>query len=838
MSVTPEQVDQLMQAANQVGEPNQTPATVNELDDKDQVIAALKAPSGQPMITPTLGGPAPASPTNAASMPDFRGAGFRGTFADKLAMASSSLIKGGVDPMTAIVAGSLHALHPDSDTPFGTTPFETAQRPDRSQPTTPPPAQPSNAQRIVRGIEGGLGDLAAATEGGIAGGGIAGAARVAAASTARRRQDQENAIKMATANTQMLHEQMLIHRLGEEEVEKSAVAGRQSLDEALMAPGAEVLSSNKTAEELTKMINSKALDPSKDAVFLTGRRQVGQDKNGVPIMQSVYSVVKPGGRIAPTQTQIDRLNKYIPGSNFKVPDENGEGGQTFDSHTWYMLNQRAMNNMSMVQTIMKLTDENEERAIKLALEKGSDSFAVKPEVLHAINAVPQNGKADPFLHVKAFYELQKEIADRGDPKSPNYDPDFIKRLGPNWSEQFAYTFGGRDPKKFEDQVNKYGAITEKIQNAQHDVIAAYTDDPSKYKGRTAGIITAANGVIARVNAEAKQNSNGILTDDQKQRIVAAENAKNLAIAQAQTEAQQKAEETKLREQSKEDVENTGSNGSSETGAEFLATLPPARRAVVQGYIDGTSTFTPRMSGSKFGQGILRDIRQATGADWDETKGASYAKARANFTTGREATAINAANTAMHHMINMWGNLEAGATAGTTGQFEQFLGFNEAGRRLSDAAKAVASELGRLYTGGVIGEKDQAEWADKLDPRGFGNTANKLRTNIKAFMELLGGKLQSLQSQWDDAVPSNNIHFQKGIISKENLDKLQEITGKAYDIHDTQRVQQFTDASKSGGATPRVSSSNQGGVIVPTPDGPIQFKSQAEADAFKAKVGLK
>lgn len=830
MSVTPEQVDQLLEAAQAVGEPNQTPATPDDIKDQSQIVAALKSPSGQPTVTPTLGGPAAASSTNAAQMPDFRGAGFRGTFADKLAVASGNLIKSGVDPMTAIVAGSLHALHPDSDAnmPFGTTPIETAQRPDRSQPTTPPPAAPSNAQRVVRGIEGDLGDLAAATEGGTAGGGIAGAARVAAASTARRRQEQENAIKMATANTQMLHEQMLIHRLGEEEVEKSASAGRQSLDEALMAPGAEVLSSNKTAEELTKMINSKALDPSRDAVFLTGRRQVGQDKNGVPIMQSVYSVVKPGGRIAPTQTQIDWLNKYIPGSNFKAPDEQGEGGQTFDSHTWYMLNQRAMNNMAAVQTIQKVADENEERAHKVALEKGNDSFVSNPSILHAFNAVPQTGKYDPFLAVKAFQELQREIG---------ANPEILKSLPKNWAEQFAYTYGGGDPKKFEDQVNKYGTITEKIQDAQHDVIAAYTDDPSKFEGKTAGIITAANGVIARVNAEAKQNNNGQLTDDQKQRIAAADNAKNLAVAQAQTEARQKADETREREKSKEDIENSGTNGSTETGQSFLSTLPPARRAVVQGYIDGTSVFTARMSGSKFGQGILRDIRQAMGGSWDETKGQAYAEMRKKFTTGKEAGALNSANTAMHHLENMWDNLEAGATAGWTGSTEQFFGGNESGRRLSDAAKAVASELGRLYTGGVIGEHDQQEWAEKLDPRGFGMTADKLRTNIKEFLELLGGKLQSLQAQWDDGVPNPLINYGKGIITKDNFDRYQQITGKELEIHDTQRTQQFAAQTPQATVAPRAGSPNQGGVVVQTPDGPIQFKTQAEANAFKAKVGL-
>ena len=827
MSVTPEQVDQLMTASNTVGQPEQTPATPDELHNQDQIVAALKSPSGITAIAPTLGGP----PPSPASMPapGFRASDFRGTFADKLAAASSSLIKGGVDPMTALVAGSLHALNPDA--PSGTVPFATATQADRSAPTTPPPVQSTNAQRIVHGVEGELGDIAAATEGSPEGGGIQGAFRVAKAATTRRREEQENAIKMATANTQMLHEQMLIHRLGEEEVEKSAVAGRQSLDEALMAPGAEVLSTNKTSDELTKMINGGAIDPSQDAVFLTGRRQVGQDANGVPIMQSVYTVVKPGGRITPTQAQIDWLNKYIPGSSFKGPDDVGDDktGQSFDSHTWYMLNQRAMTNMAAVQTIQKVADENEERAHKIALENGNDAFVSNPVILHAFNAVPQTGKYDPFLAVKAFQELQREIA---------ANPALLKSLPKNWSEQYAYTYGGGDPKKFEDQVKQYGSITEKIQDAQHDVIAAYTEDPSKYEGKTAGIITAANGVIARIKAA---NPSGKYTQDEQQRIVEAQNAKNLAIAQAQTEANQKAAEASAREKATEDAEASGSNGSTETGNAFLATLSPARRAVIQGYIDGTSVFTQRMSGSKFGQAILRDIRQATGGDWDESKGQSYSEARRKFTVGREAQAINSANTAMHHIENMWGHLDAGATLGWTGGVEQFFGANEEGRRLSADAKAVATELGRLYVGGVVGEHEEKDWADKLDPNKAGMTAGKLRTNIKEFLELLGGKLEALQAQWDDAVPSSNIHYAKGIITKNNFDRFSQITGRPLNIHDTQRQQQFAPSEltlvPAQNAATNVPSPNQGGVIVNTPDGPIQFKTQAEANAFKAKVGL-
>lgn len=822
MSVTSEQAQILADAARSVG-PNPPPTSPSNED-------TTTAP---PQATPGIA-PSQSRPFDPAS----RGF-FSGSFSDRLGLAASMLVKAGMPPMPALVAGGLHALSAPQtpqgprDVPSGGASWDQviAGR-DQSQPTTPPTPAPSNAQRVIRGVEGSFGDLAAATEGGTAGGALAGAARVAAAATTRRRMEQENAIKMATANAQMLHEQALVHRLGQDEVDKAAAAGTQGLNEMMTAPGAEILASNKTSDDLKRMIDSKAVDPSRDAVFVTGTKIIGNDANGLPITRTVYSVVKPGGRLSPTAAQIGFLNKYLPGSNFKEPDEKGEGGQSFDSHTFYWLNQRAMNNMAAVQSIQKIADENEERAHKIALEKGNDQFVSNDVIRHAFSLVPSIGNYDPFLAVKAFGILQREVAGpRG--------ADLLKRLPKNWAEQFAYTYGGGEPKKFEDQVNKFSQLQERVQDATGGVIRSYTNDPSKYEGKTAGIVTAANAVLAdktgRYDADAR---------------LEAQAAKNMALDQAREEARQKGEEARARDQAKGDVEGTGSNGSTEVGDAFLATLDPGRRNVVLGYINGLSLWTPRLGGSKYGQSLLRDLRQYD-PTWDESKAPAYFNMRKNFTSGKEATGINSANTAMHHMGNMWAHLESGATAGYTGSLEQFLGGNVQGRRLEDDAKAVASELGRLYTGGVIGEKDQQEWSAKLNPRGFGMTAEKLRTNIREFMELLGGKLAAFQAQWDDGVPSDAIHFQKGIISQDNFDLYQKVTGKTPDIHDTQRRQTYTDTpaaayakqqqQPSGGTnTPQ---GKAGGIVFNVPDGkggtvPMTFPNQAALDQFKLKFGLK
>lgn len=813
MSVTPEQIDEMMHASNQVGS---APAPTAPSNDPNETLNAV--------INSTAAQPSTQAPPQRAAVTERAPRAFTGSFSDRLGLASSALIKAGMSPMAALVAGGLHALSTGTQTPQTPAPSDTpsgdaswdqvlAGR-DQTVPTTPAPRPPSNGQQLVRGIEGNLGDLAAATEGGTAGGGIAGAARVAAASVNRQRMEQENKIKIATANAQMLHEQALVHKLGQEEIDKSAAAGMQSLNEMMTAPNAKILASNKTSDDIKRMIDSQTIDPSRDAVFVTGSKVVGQDTNGLPIMRTVYSVVTPGGRIAPSASGIEFLNKYLPGSDFK-------DGQTFDSHTYYWLNQRAMNNMAAVQTIQKTSDENEERAHKIALEKGNDAFTSNDVIRQAFSAVPAVGNYDPFLAVKAFGILQREVS------GPN-GAQILKDLPKNWAEQFAYTYGGGEPKKFEDQLNKFSQLQEKLQDAQGGVIGAYNQDPAKFEGKTAGIMAAANAVL---NAPKDKYS-----DEQR---LQAQAAKNMAVDQAKEEARQEGEKTRSRDMAKDEVDRMGTNGSTEIGDAFLKTLDPGRRAVVMGYINGTSIWTPRLGGSKYGQGLLRDIRQVF-PDWDETKGSSYADMRKNFTSGKESIALTSANTAMHHINNMWTHLEQGATAGYTGSLEQFIGANEQGRRLAADAKAVATELGRLYTGGVIGEKDQAEWAEKLDPKGFGMTANKLRTNIKEFVELLGGRLEASQTKWDNGAPAQGIDFQMGIISPDNAGAYQKITGKTLDISNVKRNPKYNPNPITGQVVPNATqpSQNAGGVIVQTPGGPKTFATQKDADAFKLKYGLK
>jgi hypothetical protein len=116
------------------------------------------------------------------------------------------------------------------------------------------------------------------------------------------------------------------------------------------------------------------------------------------------------------------------------------------------------------------------------------------------------------------------------------------------------------------------------------------------------------------------------------------------------------------------------------------------------------------------------------------------------------------------------------------------------------------------------------------------TINKLKDNVQEFVRLLGGKLEAFQSQWDDAKPSDLVRFEKGFISPDNKTAYENIVGSPLNI---------TDLQKGGTAAPQTSSKAQvtqgqpqAGVTIQTPQGPMWFANQQQADAFKKEAGIR
>jgi hypothetical protein len=71
-----------------------------------------------------------------------------------------------------------------------------------------------------------------------------------------------------------------------------------------------------------------------------------------------------------------------------------------------------------------------------------------------------------------------------------------------------------------------------------------------------------------------------------------------------------------------------------------------------------------------------------------------------------------------------------------------------------------------------------------------------------------------------------------------IDQKAKMARAAMDPEYAQRLQQEQPDAQQKPQTPSAQAAAGGGVIVNTPDGPISFKNQQQADAFKLKAGIR
>jgi len=786
--------DGYQQLSSAVG-PNPAPAIPN-LDIASSMVQApggilLPQTPGAPS-SPALTAPGPSSPTNAAPAPA------PGSFGAKFGAAAAQLVKAGSDPMSALVSAGIHTLSThgtDTPAPSNTTWDAAQSNADASRPTTPPRPQPSNANKAIHGVEANLGDLASSTEGGTAGGGLAGAFRVAKASTNRQREEQENNIKMATANASMLHEQQLLHKTGEDAVNASLAVGKQSADEMLAAPHAETIASGKNSDELKKMIDSKVIDPSRDAIFLTGRVLTGNDQNGLPMYRSTYSVIKPGDRLKPSQENIDFLNKYLPGQDFKGPEdvEEGKESQSFDSHTYYMLNQRAMNRFADVQAIAKNTAETDDKVHKALLEKGSQELSGNQYVQAAIRDVAPVRGGDPFLFQKAFNILAREAA---------LDPNIAKQLPKNWQQQFAYTYGGGETKKFEDQMTQLSKLQEKAQDTQNDMLDIAMNKPSEMEGHTPAFQAALTKIASDVaqSPERRQKAKDLLGVVSDIRAGELQMEKDKALGK------------------KEGTTGFVGDPDATTPEAFLSSLAPPEQNIVRMMGLGKMPLTRIEYLASRKPEVLEAVARAF-PDFDQSKVGGYVNTYKEFTSSKPSTAggaLNAGGTALKHLHELQQlNTIKSRVPGTTD-------YNAFQNKLD----TLTGELATFYQMPKT-EKTIQDMRSTLGS--FTNRDAAIREQTKS----MGDKLDSFEQTWKNAAPSKAYEA-----PMPGIDQKAKMARAAMDPEYAQRLQQEQPDAQQKPQTPSAQAAAGGGVIVNTPDGPISFKNQQQADAFKLKAGIR
>lgn len=554
--------------------------------------------------------------------------------------------------------------------------------------TTPTqaPQQPTTGQRFVSGLNGALSDLGAAVEpldtaGNRPGGALAGAARVAGAQQTRTANEQRDRIATATANAQMLHEQALIHKMGEDAIAPAIESGKQGLALMMTAhvPGQKI-ADGVNSDQLNQMIEKGQIDPSYDTVFLTGRTVTGKDANGLPMFRSTYTVVKPGGPIQLDEKTADYLNSRL-GTNYGGGHKNEKGEWESDG----LVLPAAILNQQWQRA--QIVDANTAAANKAAYEAGitDRKIAVNSDASKLLQSdklaqmtshfsTPQkDGSQDPFADIKTFYALQR-------------NPELIKEMGVDpRTFRAAYAqaiYGEGNEAKWETHLEKYD---EEFQKSQDRSKVAIGDDKFTVEHPTEALALTNNRIQAIADEKAqliKQTTSPTASDNDKiiaqakiteleDEAKAAVRTRDLAkqtMAEKNTEAGLKAgAETQARLKAEEgDFDKLGD--SSLSGEAYLNSLPEGTRGVLKAIAEGREVRSARQLQDKNGNpSALAQALHRAYPDFDIEKATKYGDLRKNFTTGRNAIDLDHGGTALMHLnelqlLNTWDSRRPGSAA--------------------------------------------------------------------------------------------------------------------------------------------------------------------------------
>lgn len=290
----------------------------------------------------------------------------------------------------------------------------------------------AGAMHALGGGMDSLGDAAAAGEAAPGGGGaLTGIARTLQARGQRQRQERsdarevdKNKVLMAEANIRMVHEQQLIHKMGEDEINESINTGTQAVSK--LKGGASpvpVIADGLTTDELKQYLKDNKIDPTKETPFPTGRKVVGTKKDGSPDYRTTYTAmgVPPEVKLDPENSEdkkmLDDMNKYAPPSQGKWGTT---GAQTMTGQQFNWVMQEVADNkaktMARDKTLIDQELENKDTVRKReAVTFGGLDWT------KALSEVPNH---DPIAARNAMLSNPQMAA-----KYPNLDSDLRYQYG-------------------------------------------------------------------------------------------------------------------------------------------------------------------------------------------------------------------------------------------------------------------------------------------------------------------------------------------------------------------------------------------------------------------------
>ena len=199
------------------------------------------------------------------------------------------------------------------------------------------------------------------------------------------------------------------------------------------------------------------------------------------------------------------------------------------------------------------------------------------------------------------------------------------------------------------------------------------------------------------------------------------------------------------QQDKSDNANGGGGNSTTTGLDFLKTLPPQRASSVQAIGEGRMELTPSMLRSKDGQTLAQQVTTAY-PDFDQSKAQSYFKTRQDFTSGKTSVAINSYNTAIAHLGTMYDHVSG------TNSLQLNNPAADVSRQLDLDKQLVSTELAKAVSNSQMTEGEKKDILCSIS----GYTVGSYQTRIQEAVQLLNGKLESYQQQWNNGAPPGAV----------------------------------------------------------------------------------
>jgi hypothetical protein len=718
-------------------------------------VDALKTPNAG------ITAPAAASPINASPTPNFSeryGTGLR----DQLMKALANPANGKqLSVMAPFVTAAIPALS------GGDAWDRATSNADASTPTTPPAGPPNKALGAVNAVGASLGDAANAVG---PGGGFGAIARTLAARSGRLSDEMKNRQLMATSNAQMLHEQALTHKLGEDQIAAAATSGKQGADLMLNShvPG-ELIAEGKTSDELKDMIAKKELDPTIETVFLTGRQLVGKDANGQPLFRSTYSVVKPGGPVKFDEDHKDELDFINDNLHMNIkPGQELPAIQV--NHLWQQAQNAAVTNAQLEANLAEIGLKRDKAELaKGAMHLNDDNYITNAM---AANNASVAGHQDPYVTMKTYYALLN-------------NPEAMKKY-PNFPELYKQWVG---EKNFDILQKDYDKAQNDAEKKALNIVGMTNEQIGEHPGSA---IAAADMII---NAP-----KGKYTDLQVQQAVDTKKQAQIALG-INTKAA--GDKTKEEERAKGEVAAEGFTDS-QMDAALHYKLDPETLAGIRG------------SQREALMGKLLDEAKKRGIDWSE------AEYKRRFNTVQDFSSKGASGQQIYHLgtfarhagladdlIDGLANTNYQDLNKPLNTLQEHMGSAKYAQMRTAIGAAAKGYLDFLNAGHALTTQDQ-EWVNQLTDE---NAApGKIRGVLQEMAETAGARTGELNKQYKDAFDGKDY---PAMFSKRSYDVLKKL---GVDLSDAGGISGNFAPTPQNQPTPKPGAQAQRPADVPTATG--------------------